>query len=187
VASIALTPWLGGVLLVSGVIVTITDLRSRRIPNVVTFPMILLGVAANALPAAYQVGAGSWTVGVYGTAVGLGILFVPFALNLVKAGDVKYLAGVGALGGPMVALFAFLYGSLVHGLVCLVVLRRRQEVHAAFENIGYYFRNSLLAWRAMDFEAKSQGQVPYALGLALGVFTTVTFVWTTGSVFPLWA
>lgn len=183
----ALTPWLVVWLLVTGVAVTVTDLRYRRIPNVVTFAMIGAGLVSNALPSGWRVGAGDWKVGVYGFVVGLGILFVPFALNLVKAGDVKYLAGVGALGGPMVALFAFLYGSIVHGLVCLVVLKRRQEVRAAFENIGYYFRNSVLAWRAMDFTARSQGQVPFALGLALGVFTTMTFVWTTGSVFPLWA
>ncbi|NUQ01586.1 MAG: prepilin peptidase [Armatimonadetes bacterium] len=185
--AVPLTPGILTILMVTAVVVTVTDLRVNKIPNLVTFPMILAGLVMNALPHELGVAAGDWRVGLYGFLAGLGILFLPFALNLVKAGDVKYLAGVGALGGPALALFTFLYGSIVHGLVCLVVLRRRGEVNEAFENIGYYFRNSFLALRAVDFSARSQGQVPYALGLALGLATALVFWWTTGAVFPLWA
>lgn len=181
-----ITPLMGGLLIVTGLIVTITDLRVNKIHNVVTFPMIGFGLVLNSLPGE-QLAAGDWKVGVYGFLVGLGILFLPFALDLVKAGDVKYLAGVGAMGGPALALFCFLYGSIVHGLVCLVVLARRGEVNQAFENIGYYFKNSFLAQRAVDFSARSQGQVPYGLGLALGLVIALVFHWSTGSVFPLWA
>ena len=180
----SLIVWL---LILTGVVVTVTDQRYHRIPNVVTLPMIVVGWVANALPEEYGVGACDWKVGVYGSLLGFGILFAPFALNVVKAGDVKYLAGVGALGGPMVALFTFLYGSLAHGLVCLIVLARRGETAAAFENIGFYFRNSLLARRVVDFSSRSQGQAPYALGLVVGLFATLAFVWRTGAVFPLWA
>lgn len=175
------------VLIVTGIIVTITDIRHHKIYNVVTFPMILAGVIFHLLPADWGVGTGDWRVGVYGLATGFGILFIPFALDLVKAGDVKYLAGVGALGGPAVALFTFLYGSIAHGVVCLFVLRKRGEVGEAFENIGYYFRNSFLARKVVDFSARSQGQVPYALGLAVGLIVALVCHLTTGSVFPMWA
>lgn len=184
--STVITPAVGWMLLFTGVVVTVTDLRERRIPNAVTLPMVVVGCVLNAMPAEWGIAAGDWKVGVYGTALGLGILFPPFAMNLVKAGDVKYLAAVGALGGPLVALFTFLYGSIVHGLVCLAVLARRGEVNAAFENIGFYLRNSMMARKAVDFTARSQGQVPYALGLALGLAMVVVFVWTRGTVFPLW-
>lgn len=186
-SSVVVTPLIAAVLVVTGLVVTITDLRWRRIPNVVTFPMIVGGLVLNCLPADWQVATGDWKVGAYGLLVGLGLLFLPFALDLLKAGDVKYLAGVGALAGPLVAVFTFLYGSLVHGAVCLVVLMKRGETNAAFENLGYYFRNSLLARKPVDFAARSQGQVPYALGLAAGLLITLSFVWTKGTVFPLWA
>lgn len=182
-----ITPLVAALLIGTGVVVTVTDLKWHKIYNAVTFPMIVGGLLLNALPAGWGVAAGDWRVGVYGFLTGFVILFGPFALGLVKAGDVKYLAGVGALGGPAVALFTFLYGSIVHGLVCLVVLRRRGEVDAAFENIGYYFRNSLLAFRPVDFAARSQGQVPYALGLALGLLGALICRWTCGSVFWAWA
>lgn len=180
------TPLVCALLIVTGLAVSITDLRSRKIYNAVTFPMILGGVGLNALPGKWQMGAGDWRVGVYGCVAGLGILFVPFALDMLKAGDVKYLAGVGALGGWPVALFTFLYGSLVHGLVCVVALLRRGELGAAFGNIGYYLRNSVLAQRPVDFAARSQGQVPYALSLALGCLISLAVLWSTGAVFPLW-
>ena len=183
----AITPWVGALLIGTGLVVTVTDLRLNKIYNVVTFPMIVVGLLLNALPADYGVAAGDWTVGAYGLVVGLGILFLPFALDLVKAGDVKYLAGVGALGGPWLAVFTFLYGSIVHGVICLVVLRKRGELNAALENIGYYFKNSFLALRAVDYSARSQGKVPYALGLFLGLLVALGCQWTMGNVFWAWA
>jgi Flp pilus assembly protein protease CpaA len=148
--------------------------------------MIALGVLANALPKGWGVAAGDWRVGVYGLLVGFGILWLPFWLNHIKAGDVKYLAGVGALGGPWVVLFTFLYGSLVHGVFCLAILGRRGEVRAAFSNIGHFFGNSVLAMRPVDFAAQSQGHVPYALSLAVGLTACVVLARTTGNVFPGW-
>lgn len=180
-------PWVGALLISTGVIVTVTDLRRNKIYNVVTFPMILVGIIINGLPERYGMGAGDWKVGVFGMLAGLGILFLPFALDLVKAGDVKYLAGVGALGGPWLAVFTFLYGSIVHGLICLVMLRRRGELSAALENIGYYFKNSFLALRAVDYSARSQGKVPFALGLFLGLLVALGCQWTLGNVFWAWA
>ncbi len=186
VESMTVTPAAAALLLVAGVSLTVTDLRSGRIPNAVTLPMMVIGLVLHALPAGWGLGSGDPMVAVVGWAVGLGILIIPFALNLIKAGDVKYLAAIGAVGGAPVALFAFLYGSLAHGLLCWLVLRRRGEVDAAFENIGFWLRNSLLARRAVDFTARSQGTVPYALGLALGCVAVLVSLSACGSVFWLW-
>jgi prepilin peptidase CpaA len=184
---VTLTPGVVAVLLLTAVVVSVTDLRSRRIYNVVTFPMIGLGLALNALPGGWRLAAGDWRVGAAGFGVGLGLMYVPFVLNLLKAGDVKYLAGVGALGGPWVALFTFLYGSLAHGVLCLAVLLRRGEVRPAFGNIGHYFANSALTLKPADFAARTQGQVPYALSLAVGLAAALAFGLRTGNVFPAWA
>ncbi|MBI5834799.1 MAG: prepilin peptidase [Armatimonadetes bacterium] len=185
--AVALTPWVAAGLILTGIMVTVTDLRERRIYNKVTFPMILAGLVVNALPVAWGVAAGDYRIGLYGFAVGLGVLLPAFAINMIKAGDVKYLAGVGALGGPWVALFTFLYGSLAHGALSLVVLARRGEVKAAFTNIGYWFSRTALTMKPADFEARTQGQLPYAASLALGLVVSVGIGLTRGNVFPPWA
>lgn len=183
---VSLTPLVNALLLITGVIVSVTDLARRKIYNVVTFPMILVGLALNAWPSAGRVAAGDWHVGVFGFVVGFGILFLPFAVGMLKAGDVKYLAGVGAIGGPWVALFTFLYGSVAHGVLCLAVLARRGEVKVAFSNIGYWFSRSALLRKPADFEARTQGKVPFALSLAVGVAATLLSVQRCGNVFWRW-
>jgi len=185
--AVSLTPWVAAGLILSGIVVTITDLRERRIYNKVTFPLMLIGVSVNALPVGWRVAAGDPRVGIYGFLVGLGVLFPAFAINMIKAGDVKYLAGVGALGGPWVALFTFLYGSLAHGLISLVILARRGEVKAAFSNIGYWFSRSAMTMKPADFEARTQGQLPYAASLAVGLTVSVGIGLAQGNVFPPWA
>jgi len=81
-----------------------TDVRARRIPNWLTFSLILAGCAQSMLPVA--------TVGVrdslLGFGTGFGLTFILFVLGAVGGGDVKLLAGAGAwLGpGPTLAVFA---------------------------------------------------------------------------------
>ncbi len=82
----------------------VTDLRARRIPNWLTFSMVLAGLAQSLLPLR-TVG---FTTSLLGFLTGFGLTFILFALGAVGGGDVKLLAGVGAwLGpGPTLAVFA---------------------------------------------------------------------------------
>jgi len=82
----------------------ITDLRARRIPNWLTFSMLIAGLGQSFL----SIG----TVGPVASSTGLltgFVLSLPlFVIGAVGAGDVKIMAGVGAWVGPMpvVAVFA---------------------------------------------------------------------------------
>src|SRR5215212_8490883 len=91
------------------------DVRTRRIPNLLTF-----GGAAVAL--AYH----AWTGGLHGLALGAGgwtiglALFLPmFLLRGMGAGDVKLLAAVGAWLGPMGVVWCALYSVLAGGVLAL--------------------------------------------------------------------
>ncbi len=117
----------GIVLLAAGAAV---DLRSHRIPNVVTLGGAVAGLAANA--AVHQVpGALS---SLTGWAVGVALLAIPFILGGIGAGDVKLLALAGAWGGPSFALYTFLFGAIVGGVVAtgmLLVRGRGSRGHRA--------------------------------------------------------
>jgi prepilin peptidase CpaA len=109
----------------------IIDLRTRRIPNVLTF-----GGAAAAL--AYQ----TWTGGLVGLghgaagwAIGVAFLLPIFLLGGMGAGDVKLLGAVGAWLGPMGAVRSGLFSVLAGGVLALVVGAWHGYLGKAFSNL----------------------------------------------------
>src|SRR5687767_15907788 len=79
------------------------DLRSRRIPNWLTFSLVLSGIAQSFTPG----GLVSPGMSLAGFAVGFGLPMILFVIGALGGGDVKLLAGVGAWFGPGVALNVF--------------------------------------------------------------------------------
>jgi prepilin peptidase CpaA len=117
----------------------VIDVRTRRIPNFLTF-----GGAGAAL--AYHTWAGGWA-GLAGSAEGWAVgiaLFLPmFLLRGLGAGDVKLLGAVGAWLGPMGALWSGLYSVFAGGVLALVVGARHRYLGRAFRNLW----NLLWFWR----------------------------------------
>ena len=110
-----------------------TDWRSRRIPNAVTYPAMLLGilfglVESLAGPAGLPGGppAGGLLDHVAGVVVGFLVSYPFYAAGGLKAGDGKLLMAVGALKGTAFLLQAAVWGALTGGVIALVfiVLRR---------------------------------------------------------------
>ena len=102
-----------------------TDLTTQKIKNWLTFPMMLMGVAA----AFYTLGA--WWIGGAGLAVALATTFVPWRAGAIKAGDVKMLMAAGAWIGPAHALQATLWTLLLGipaGIAVLIWKRRLGNV-----------------------------------------------------------
>lgn len=92
-----------------------TDLRARRIPNWLTFSMILAGIAQSLLPVR-TVGLSSSLLGFL---TGFGLTFVMFALGAIGGGDVKLLAGIGAWIGPGPTLAVFAVEAVLGAAVVL--------------------------------------------------------------------
>lgn len=96
-------------------IASITDLRSRRIPNWLVLPFLLLGV-----------GVSTWNQGWHGlgqSAAGMGMGLVVFGLLFLiggmGAGDVKLFAAIGAWIWPHQLFIALVLVSLAGGVLVL--------------------------------------------------------------------
>src|SRR4051812_15919975 len=97
------------------------DWRIRRIPNWVTFTLVLTGLAQSITPWAI-VSPGSAVLGLLAAFV---LIFPLYALGAVGSGDVKLLAGIGAWFGPQAALAVFAVEAIV-GMVMTLMLAAHQ-------------------------------------------------------------
>jgi prepilin peptidase CpaA len=115
--------WLVSVTLV---VAAVIDGMKLKVPNWLTFPMILSGWLYCGLWFGWE-GIG-WSL--VGTVVGLGLLLPAYAIGGMGAGDVKLMAGIGAWVGPSLTFYAFCVSAVIGGVIALVmVLWRRAWSH----------------------------------------------------------
>jgi Flp pilus assembly protein protease CpaA len=111
----------------------VEDLRRRRVPNWLTFSLVLSGLVLGAL----SVGAGSLWNAFLGLLAGFALTLVLHMLGALGAGDVKLMAGAGAwLGYP--AAMVVLAGAAIVGMIAAIVQTARQG------RLRAYLRDSLL-------------------------------------------
>ena len=111
------------------VVLFATDLDQRLLPDVVTLPLIVLALVADALGLGPYVEPGGIVVAaIVAVAVPLGLylLSIPFGAGAIGQGDLKLLISVGLLGGPMRLLFGLIAGAIVAALVILVLIALRR-------------------------------------------------------------
>ena len=151
----------------------VTDLRARRIPNVLTFSAAAGAVLFHLVTGGWQ--AAGWSI--VGLFVGA-LLFLPmFALRGMGAGDVKLLAAVGAWLGPGQVAMAALATSLVGGVMAVVVALAYGYLRKALTNIYLL----LAHWRVMGvsplpaitLEQASGPRLAYAFPIAIGTVVTL--------------
>ena len=153
------------------VAVAALDLRYRRVPNSVSMPFLVAGVAA-----ALLVDGGSAALDSLGGAmVGLGMLIVPFALRLVGGGDVKTLAAMGAWLGPTPTVFAGAVGFVVGGVMAVLLVLPRPELRRdAWTNLRF----ALLAQTLPEVGPRPKTHsVPHVTAFAIGGALTRAFGW----------
>jgi prepilin peptidase CpaA len=116
-----------------------SDLKSRRIPNALTFGAAGVAVLAHGV----SEGVGAAGVSVAGWLVGVAIFFPVFALGGMGAGDLKLLGAIGALLGPVAAVWVCLFTGVAGGVMAVVVGIASGYLSSAFSNIY----GLLMFWR----------------------------------------
>ncbi|MGE5587655.1 MAG: prepilin peptidase [Clostridia bacterium] len=104
------------------------DCRERRIPNRV----VVAGIAAGLVLGLVTGGLHGLGESLLGLLAGGAILFVPFSLGWIGAGDVKLLASIGAILGARGAAYSILYGAIAGGVMSAVAVARRRRLGVTF-------------------------------------------------------
>ena len=120
-----------GLAVAIAVVAAAWDLRTRKIPNVLTFGTALAAVLLHGLTGGLS-GAG---MALAGWVVGLALFLPMFALGGMGAGDVKLLAAVGACVGPLAVVWVALFTSIAGGVLALAVASYAGYLRQAFVNV----------------------------------------------------
>ena len=102
------------------------DLRTRRIPNWLNVSGVILGFGLNTLFLHW----GGFKLAATGLGLALLIYLPLYLIRAMGAGDVKFMAAIGAFIGPENWLTVFLTTAILGGVasLCLVVARNRLQV-----------------------------------------------------------
>lgn len=151
--------------LLASLIAAVTDLRTRRVPNVLVGALFVSGLALNAF-------AGWQAVALDLAIVALVVIAGTFAfsLRLIGGGDVKLLAAAaGTLGYPSAVSF-LLFTLVCGGLVAVVFSAMRGRLTATISNV----RTMALPVFAGAAPARPQDglQMPYAVAIFFGALCT---------------
>jgi prepilin peptidase CpaA len=126
--------WPVWVVTITLIVAAVIDGLKLKVPNWITFPMILSGWVYSVTLSPYA-GWEGLMYSVLGTIVGLALLLPAYAIGGMGAGDVKLLAGVGAWVWSTTTLYAFAISTIVGAIIAiLMVLFQRKWVkhHAQF-------------------------------------------------------
>lgn len=146
----------------------VTDIVSRRIPDLVTLPTAALALGLRA----WKQPLGDLDQGVLSGLIGLGgavVLFGVLALRGVFGwGDVKLVAAVGAVFGYPLIMGALLFISLVGALQAIVTLIWQGAVWDTLRAVGVKWGQRLKLSK-QGAPAPSR-HIPYGVAIALGSF-----------------
>ena len=125
-------------------VAAICDVRTRRIPNALTFGTAIVGLGYH-LVFGGLAGLGASAAGL---ALGLLAFLLPFALGGTGGGDVKLVAALGAWLGPQDVIWVALYAGAAGGVMALVVALATGYLSTALRNVGLL----LMHWRIVGLE-----------------------------------
>jgi prepilin peptidase CpaA len=108
------------------------DLRFRKIPNRLTFPAALAGLACHT----WLSGASGLLFSITGILAGIALLIGFYILGGMGAGDVKLMGSAGALLGPGGVFNAFIFTAVLGGIYALVLVLR----HGHLRSLCLHFR-----------------------------------------------
>jgi len=150
------------------------DLRTRRIPNWLTF-----GAAAVALVFHIVTGGASGVAqGIGGWATGVALLIAPYALGGMGAGDVKLVGALGAWLGPGDTFWLAMYTGIAGAVMALVVGVWHGYLRRAVSNIWllltHWRVNGLRPFPELTLATSHGPRLAYAAPILVG---TLVMLW----------
>jgi prepilin peptidase CpaA len=161
------------VALIIGIIACVTDVRHRRIPNLLTFGAAALALVFHGISGGLQ----GLQTAVFGWLVGTALFLPFFLLGGMGGGDVKLLAALGAWMGPADAVWLAIYASIAGGVLAVIVALGRGYLTTALRNLrGLLTYWSVVGPRPLASLTLEHGNAPrlaFAVPMLVGTMVTI--------------
>jgi len=162
------------------IVVSIFDIRERRIPNFLVFPAALIGLVINLI----LHGGSGLLFGLKGLGLAFLMLFVPYLVGGMKAGDVKFLMAIGAFTGATDIVRALLATVLFYPLMASVAVIKEGKLRLTWLrfrrvlwNFLSFFVPSLkiyaLRLDAQDDKSIASAKTPFGVAIAVGTLIAI--------------
>ncbi len=159
------------------IVAAVIDGYKLKVPNWITFPMILSGWLVSTMSYSWE-GLG-WSLA--GTAVGLALLLPAYAIGGMGAGDVKLLAGVGAWVGGTTTFYAFCVSAIIGGLIAVLMILYRGAWHKHYSQFWAIWNEVVTIQDAEKLSAiaaerkSSMLLLPYGIPIAIGTIAYFSY------------
>ena len=175
-------PWI--VVVFCALCASVSDIRNFKVYNRLTMPCFVGAVA-------FYVCIYGWSglgFSLAGAALGFGMLFLPYIMGGIGAGDVKFVMAVGAWLGPQLLIPAMVFGSVATGVYSLVLIMRAGGFRDAWLNVQLMFLRLSNIGKHLAFDdefavqavAKQKDRraklIPFSAMVSLGVLGTLVVV-----------
>jgi prepilin peptidase CpaA len=150
-----------------------SDVRTLRIPNRLTAPAMIAGLALNA----WYSGADGLVASLAGLALGILLMAGPFVLGGIGGGDVKMMGAVGALLGPRLLLWSMGAGMIVGGVLMVAHLIRVARLGETLARLRRMIARAVRVRSLEPLRVSPDGGdaivLPYSLPLGLGTLGVI--------------
>jgi len=154
----------------------VSDVRERRIPNRLTYPAMLAGLALQAALHGWKglllsAGGGLFFGGVF-------LLF--YVVRAMGAGDVKLAAALGCIVGSSAALQIMFATAVAGGLLAIIVMVRSGQIAQTLRNtlwvFAFHARHGLQTHPVTNLDNPTALRMPYGLAFAAGTLCWAFFL-----------
>ena len=145
---------------------TVSDIRTRRIPNALTVSALLVALALRSF-----LGAGALVDGLQGAGLAMLLVLPIFALGGLGGGDLKLLVAVGAFLGPQDLIIALLATAVAGGVLALTEAIRKGVVLPILRdtaNFAKYCVTLGYSGSRLTLGVSGSVSVPYAIAIGIG-------------------
>lgn len=162
------------------VAVAIFDLRERRIPNLIVMPASLMGLSIHT----FESGWAGFLFSLKGFGLGFALLFIPYLVKGMKAGDVKFMMAIGSFVGAAAVARVLLITLLCYPALAAIVVVREKKLAVTwlrfrrilFNFLSFFiasFRLYALRLENSDDERIASAATPFGVAIAIGTLISI--------------